>query len=465
MFLTVDRTSELPLIRQIFEQIRGNILSGAWKAGEKLPSTRELSKSLQVSRNVVTEAYELLFAEGFIHGHHGSGTYVSEGACLPHYESPLPHASSPTAALIQPAIDFRSGIPDLTLFPRRRWGRLLQEVSLTADADSFGYGKPEGRPELREELARYLGRVRGVSCSPEEIVITSGTTQALSLAARLLLQPGDVAAIEDPITRDIQAIISATGCVLHPVPVDLQGMRTDLLSDAIRPKLVFVTPSHQFPLGSTLPIQRRIQLLQYARQTGAYVVEDDYDSEFRHVGPPISSLQGLAPERVIYVGTFSKILSPALRIGYLVLPTALVERCRELKWFADLHTASFMQLALARFLAEGDLARHINRMKKLYRKRRDFLIGALRNQFGDRVAISGESTGMHLIATFAGHCFTPSFFERAARTGVLVYPVEAHAIVSGRHDDRLILGYGHLQEDQIAEGIIRLAEAISLGGH
>ncbi|MGE5702508.1 MAG: PLP-dependent aminotransferase family protein [Clostridia bacterium] len=464
MFLTIDRTLAVPLIRQIFEQIRHHILTGEWKAGDKLPGSRQLAQTLGVSRNVVVEAYELLLAEGFIEGKHGAGTFVSAGAFLEQVAEKTPDSLPPFAETVMKTegemIDFRSGIPDLSLFPRRTWARLLQNASLTADDESFGYGKPEGRMELRSAVCSYLRRIRGVHCIPDQVVITSGTTQAITLAARLLLTSADHAVIEDPITRDIYTMIAATGCRLHPIPVDELGLCTEQLPQDVEPRLIFTTPSHQFPLGGTLSIQRRIQLIRYARQTDAYVVEDDYDSEFRHFGAPVSSLQGLAPERVIYIGTFSKILSPALRIGYLILPPALVERCRELKWFTDLHSPPHPQLALAQFLEDGSLQRHIVRMKKRYLKRRDTLIEALEAAFGKNVGIMGASTGMHLVAAFAKMTFDSRLLQRAARAGVSLYPVEWHAIRKGKHLNKLIFGYGHLEEAMIQEGISRLKHVL-----
>lgn len=261
-------------------------------------------------------------------------------------------------------INFRSGIPALDLFPRKTWVKLSHTIWNDIAPSTFGYDIPEGRPELRQVLSRYLLKTRGVDCHPEQIVITSGATQALTLVSKLLLAPDDKVFIEDPITNDIQTIFETSGSFLYPIPVDEYGMKTSLLPVNKNPKFVFITPSHQFPLGGTLPIQRRIQLINYSRKTNCYLVEDDYDSEFRYEGPPVSSLQ----DRVIYIGSFSKILSPALRMGYLILPSQLIEKCRKLKWFSDLHTPSLDQLILARFIDEGYLERHITKMKKTYKK-------------------------------------------------------------------------------------------------
>lgn len=464
LWIPVNRQLDIALNRQLYEQIRERILSGELRSGDKLPSTRELAKELQLSRNVVLEAYDQLLAEGFLMAERGSGTYVAEGAYLEDgyvSRSAVSYAQATEETGERTVIDFRSGIPALDAVPRKSWGKLSREAWLDTPPAAFGYGVPEGRLELRRALAQYLSRTRGVRCLPEQIVMTSGATQALTLAARLLLTAGDPVLIEDPITRDIQSIFSQAGAELHPLPTDEQGMMTALLPHNIHPAFIFITPSHQFPLGGTLSIQRRIQLVHYARERDCYLVEDDYDIEFRHEGPPISSLQGLEPERVLYIGSFSKILSPALRLGYLVLPRHLVEACRSLKWFSDLHTSSLDQLVLSRYIENGGLERHIGRMKKLYRGRRDVLLRSLKEAFGDTVEITGQSTGLHFIASFQGIRFTEELLAELLDYGVKVYPVEYHARVKGAHEHRLILGYGHLDAEQLREGIRRLKRGMS----
>ncbi|WP_075980133.1 MocR-like pyridoxine biosynthesis transcription factor PdxR [Bacillus massilinigeriensis] len=457
LWIPIDRTLDIPLKRQVYEYIRKLILNGELKAGDKLPATRECASQLGISRNVVIEAFEQLLAEGYIVGHQGSGTFVAEGTFLEQMQEEQTTTLEISEEGMQEkgVIDFRSGIPALDMFPKKDWGRLAKEVCLEAPDYTFGYDHPEGRLELRKILSQYLRRTRGVKCHADQIVITSGATQAFSLITKLLLSQDDKVIIEDPITNEIQTIFTSTGATLIPIAVDEQGMRTDLLSVGEKPKFIFVTPSHQFPLGSILPIQRRIQLIQYARANECYIVEDDYDSEFRYDGEPISSLQGLDSERVIYVGTFSKNLSPALRMGYLVLPQALIERCRSLKWFHDLHTPSLNQMLLARFIEEGLLDRHIRKMRKVYMKRREVLRKALTREFGQSVDILGDSTGLHLIAEFKEVGFTEKLIERLYQSNVKVYPVEHHTIQKGRHVNKVILGYGNLREEEIEEGVCR----------
>ena len=464
LWISVDRSSGKPLIRQVYEQIRMHILRGELQAGEHLPSSRELASDLHVSRIVIIEAYDQLLAEGYIESRLGSGTYVAQGTYLEEASEERPphsHELIDSKKEMNHTINFRSGIPALDLFPRKIWAQLTRRVCTESSHAVFGYDNPEGRPELRAVLSRYLLKTRGVRCHLDQIVITSGAAQAFSLLARLLLSPGDEVIIEDPVTYDVQAIFSSPGTSLYPIPVDEHGMRTDLIPADKEPSFVFVTPSHQFPLGGILPVQRRIQLIQFARTSDCYIVEDDYDSEFRYEGTPVSSLQELEPNRVIYVGTFSKILSPALRLGYLVLPPSLIERCRSLKRLTDLHSPSLEQLTLARFIEDGHLERHIMRSRKIYRKRRMAVINALTTHFTDQVHIHGDATGLHLVAEFPGKGFTEQTLIDLKHTGVHIYPVEIHAIRKGYHRNKAILGYGNLTIEEIEEGVRKMKTVLT----
>ncbi|UHA73247.1 MocR-like pyridoxine biosynthesis transcription factor PdxR [Paenibacillus sp. 481] len=370
-------------------------------------------------------------------------------------------------------IDFRSGVPALDLFPRQRWQAAYKQACMEAPTMMFGYHTPEGTKRLRQAIADYVRRVRGVYCEPEHIILTNGATQAYGMLARLLLSEGARVIVEDPITRDIQRMMQHVGAQIVGVPVDEYGLITAHLSAAAtlnevtttherarstRPSLIIVTPSHQFPLGGTLPIQRRLELLAYAEQQQCYVLEDDYDSEFRYDSSPISALQHLNPERVIYVGSFSKILSPALRIGYIVAPPALVSACRETKWYTDLHTATLEQLALARFIETGELDKHIHQMRKVYRKRRDTMVAALRLHFGEKLTVMGYSTGLHLVVELDEPC-TPALLQQLYDAGVIVYPVAVHSIQTDQ-SHRIILGYGNVSEERIALGVAKLAHVL-----
>ncbi len=484
MWLSLDRSAKTPLIRQLYLGLRQQILQGNLAAGTKLPATRALATQLHVSRNVVLEAYEQLVAEGYLEGRPGAGTYVAAGATWSRFcqselvqselvqselalselalseRVPLPAPSSgvnPDDSVLP--IDFRSGIPALDQFPRKRWGQIARQVCLETTPTSFSYGSPAGQMELRTVLAAYLQRTRGVVCQPDQIVITAGAAQAFGLVVKLLAGPGDRVALEDPGPLEVRQIFRAAGVELQPVPVDQRGLQTQYLSCLPSPRFVLVTPSHQFPLGSLLTIQRRIELLDFARISGCLIVEDDYDSEFRFEGTPVGAMQGLDPERVIYIGTFSKILSPALRLGYLVLPPAYVQDCLKLKWLSDLHNSALDQLTLARFIQSGQFDRHVEQMRQLYRQRRNALRQALQDQFGERVTISGDSTGLHLIAGFAGIAFTAPLLQKLQQ--VKIYPVSAYAADPSQFQEQIILGYGNLTIPEIQAGIAVLAQTLS----
>lgn len=458
LWMSVIRDSKVTMTRQVFQQIREKILEGELQAGMRLPSTRELASELHVSRNIMVEVYEMLLAEGYVTSLQGSGTYVAEGASIIRTSAETAGSSliSRSGKQGKAVVDFRSGLPALDLFPITKWGSIYKELCGSIDSALLGYGSPAGCIGLRSVLSLYLHNTRGVSCKPENMIITTGAVQALQLLTSLLLSKGDGIFLEDPSNHDLQRIFSYSGAVIKPVPVDSRGIRTDMLNTSENARLIYVTPSHQFPLGGLLPIQRRIELVNFARATGCYIVEDDYDSEYRYEGPAVSSLQSLDPDRVIYVGTFSKILYPSLRIGYLVLPESLVAACTRLKRHSDFQTPLLEQRTLARFIEDGLLSRHIGRMKKVYRGRQDVLVECLGKTFGSHCRVSGNSTGLHLIAEF-DFKITGEQLYRLKNAGVRVYPVELHSIVRGDHANKLIMGYGHLAEDQIREGVRRLA--------
>lgn len=466
-FVTIDREASRPLIRQLYTQIRDHILSGTLHRGAKLPSTRALALDLAVSRNVVLEAYEQLLAEGYLETQVGSGSYVAAGAAFA--TSPRTNVDGLRLVGFKPfrsdLVDYRSGLPDLSRFPVGTWRRLSREIWDGITPLDLAYSQPEGRLELREAIARYISAQRGVRCHPDQILITAGTTQAVGIVSRLLLESANKSCVlEDPVTIDIQHIISGFGGEIIPIPIDEQGLLTDALPASRSPSFIYVTPSHQFPLGVTMPIQRRVQLLEYARRNGTYVVEDDYDSEFRYDSPPVSSIQGLEPQRVVYIGTFSKTLCPAMRIGYIVFPPDLVNRGREVKWFIDLHNASVDQLILARFILDGYFVRHVSNMKKVHRKKRQMLIDAITAYFGDSVKVLGAAAGLHLCVRFPGILFTPDLLEELERSGIIVYPVEEHAIQKGNYRDTVIIGFGMLDPERIADGIGILHRCISKSG-
>lgn len=464
-WFAIDRGSPLPLIRQIYQEISSQVLSGELKAGEKLPSTRDMAAELVVSRNVVMEAYEQLVAEGFLLGISGAGTFVAEVSRLTVREPgpPVPrHASVPVATAGGPRreIDFLLGRPALNLVPYRTWARLEYLASLTFPSESLGGGQPEGLPELREALAAYLWRKRGIRCGPDRIVVTSGALQGLSLLSSFLLGSGSTVLFEDPGHALARHAFAAGGARILAAPVDEEGIRVELLPRDARPALAFVTPSHQFPLGGCLSIQRRVALVEWARSCGCLIVEDDYESEFRYDVGPVSAIQRLDPENVIYVGTFSKVFFPSVRIGYLVLPERLVEGCLAAKRIADRYCAAAPQAAMAAFIRDGRLDRHIARMRKIYRRRRDALICALEEAFPVGARVLGRETGLHLAVAFEGMVFEASLVESIRCAGLRLRPVEDYATVKGRFPNVLALGYSHLEIGEIEEGIGILKRAL-----
>lgn len=475
MWFTPDKKSGVPVSRQLYEKIKFFILSGVLREREKLPSSRTLGKDLNIARSTVLEAYDQLIAEGYLEARQGSGTTVARGI-VAMARTPVDAA----AARLRPEehhmgqeahsghISFRSGIPDLEAFPKGDWAKIYARVSESLPSASFRYGEPEGVWELREAIAAYLFRMRGIRVSPRRVMITSGSTQGLSLVARLLRNKGDVVFVEDPAHTGMAAVVNRTGLRVQGVGVDAQGMDVSALQKflaAPRPDVAFVytTPSHQYPLGAILPIQRRQALVRFAREMSCVVVEDDYDSEFRYEGAPTSALYELDPETVIYLGSFSKILAPALRLGFALIPESMLDDWRNEKRYMDVHTDALSQYALAAFISKGGLERHIWKMKKIYARKRSHLLQCLAENFGGAVTIRGQATGLHLVASFSDSVFTDGLTETLYARGVKVYPVERYSLsADGSHTNEIILGYSHLTHEEISRGLEIIKDTLCL---
>jgi len=451
IWFEIDRASKVPIIRQIYGQFREKILSGQLKAGERIPSSRELSDGLRVSRNVVLEAYDLLIIEGFIISKAQIGMFVAKGAV---YQTEDTNTSENITRNDEDGdksflIDLRSGIPALDLLPRKKWNQIRSELCFYAPNEIFGYGKAEGRAELRNAISKYLQRVRGLSCNPNQIVITTGSIHSFSLISQILLKENKRYVIEDPLHNEIKKVLAQTSNSYDCVPVDEDGMKTELLSETWNPSFVLVTPSHQYPMGGCLTIQRRIELVEYAKRKNCYIIEDDYDSEFRYDGVPVSTLYSLDPKRVIYLGTFSKILFPSVRIGYLIIPQALLEECLHHIRYCDYFINTMDQLTMARVIDEFILEKHVSKMKKIYKKRRDTLIQCLEKEFSDSVVIHGSETGLHLVAEFKNYIFTEENIQYYYKKGLCIYPVWQHSDKKDFPQNLLIIGYSHLDEKLI----------------
>jgi GntR family transcriptional regulator / MocR family aminotransferase len=459
IFITIDRSQSISLTQQIYDQVRNGILEKQLKEGEKLPSSRELAGSIGVSRNIVLEAYERLIAEGYLEVRPKSGTFVALGTSLSFVErvkrKDTPRKISDNRKTY---IDFKAGNPAIDYFPRKKWAQLTKEICLYSSEEVFGYGEASGMKALKDVLVDYLKRVRGVQCRTEQIFITSGATQGLKLITEMFGKDNKKIAVEDPVTDEMRNIFTFSNAKLIPVPVDENGIDPNGLPNQA-PSFVFVIPSHQFPLGGILSIQRRLQLIEYAQKMNCYIVEDDYDSEFTYEGAPVPSIQGIAPNHVIYVGTFSKILSPGLRIGYVILPEELVDSFEQIKWFSDRHTSSLEQLVLAQFIREGYLDRHVRKMKKIYKEKRERLVSAIQQNF-KKATIIGKSAGMHLVVEIPGIDFHPTLIHRMKQAGVKVYPIEHYSLEKGKHRSRIVMGYGGLSLEEIEKGVRLLREIL-----
>lgn len=452
--IELQRQCEITLTRQIYQILRDRITDGRIKPGETLPSTRELAKQLVVSRNTVCEAYEMLLVEGFIISRQGSPTRVAEGLHLEKTSVPerMGEALHPARLLLA---DFKTGQPDLRYFPRYLWYQLMCKAFEKMPLDQLGYSGPEGLPALRKEIAAWLFRSRGLTVNPQDIFITAGATQALHLLADLLYAEGREILMEDPCHTGMLRVLKGKRYSIHPVQVDAQGLQTEYL-DGKGAAAVYVTPSHQFPLGGVLPANRRMALIRFAREHNIYVIEDDYDSEFRYCGAPVAPLHSIDPQQVIYVGTFSKVLFPALRIGYVVLPYKLQERWRYLRTHADVQNPPFEQAALAEFLHTRKLDRHVQHMRRLYGQRRQVLLQAMEETFDTVWHSWGDAAGLHLVLEFPGMRFDAEFAQRSRKYGIRITPVEYHSIRKGTHQEKLLIGYGHLEPDEIRKGILLL---------
>ncbi len=465
-----------PLFRQIYHSLRQSILSGAFRPGDRLPATRTLAEELGVSRTVVLLAYEQLLAEGFATGRAGSGTYVSQGVkagaeYIPERMAKLRLSAFGSAAVKaaprirvpgQPAAgiryDFSYGRSDLGVFPIEAWRRILFKQSRSASIRSFDYGHPGGSEKLRAAIATHLRRSRAVVCDPGQVIVVSGSQQALDLVTRVLIERGNQVAVEDPMYQGARLSLLAAGARLQPVRVDRNGLDPARLSSTAR--MVIVTPSHQFPTGVILPLARRVALLEWARKHNTIVVEDDYDGEFRYDGQPLESLQGLDTDgRVVYVGTFSRTIFSALRIGYLVAPKNLVSALLSAKWLADHHTATLEQEALAEFIASGLYERHLRRLRRKNTKRREALLDAIHGCLGERVEVTGDGAGAHVVLWPALRRPEAELVQQAASQGVGVYGISGYYL-SRPSRPGLLLGYSRMSEHQIREGIRRLAQVL-----
>lgn len=453
---------------EIYRQLRRAILAGRLRPGDSLPPTRELARSLSVSRTTVTVAYDRLAGEGFVSSRIGAGTFVSENAeSRPvsveqrRGDTLRPRAiwesvSLPSGLSRRVRYDFRTGLPDAALFPYAVWRRLMGR-ELRSDAVGSGrYGDPAGDRSLREAISRHIGVARAVDASADDVVITSGTQQALDIVARVLVAPGDRVAVEDPGYPPPRSLFRTLGARVTGVPVDDEGIVVDALPRDAR--FVYVTPSHQYPLGVPMSLPRRLALLDWADQHDAAIIEDDYDSEFRFGGRPIEPLQTLdRAGRVIYVGSFSKTVLPTLRLGFIVAPPSLRNALHRAKFVTDWHTSLLAQTTLARFIDEGWFSRHVRKLNKIYGLRREIIVDTLARDFADHLEVIPSTAGLHLAAvtrTFSVERLS-AIVRKAFDAGVALQELSRFALnVPSRPG--LVLGYGAIPTSRIKEGLRRL---------
>jgi len=458
--IDLDRHRGDALHRQIGSSIRQRIRSGALPAGIALPPTRALAAELGVTRGVVVEAYGQLVAEGYLISRGGGYTQVaSAAAAAPPAAPPTPGRPSPSRSA-RPVVDFGYGRSNLAAFPRAAWLRSVRRVLTEAAGERLGYLDGRGAVEVRSALADYLYRVRGTNADPERIVITNGYAQALSLLMGVLAARGARSvAVEDPsASDDARPLAQALGLNVVGVPVCGDGVRVDAVAE-LSADILILTPSHQWPTGGVLSPQARVAVLAWAQRTGALVLEDDYDAEYRYDRAPIGAMQGLDTDRVAYAGTASKTLAPGIRLGWLILPPELVEPFAEAKLLADRGSPILDQLTFADFLSQGEFDRHLRRMRPIYRSRRDALLTALAQHLPE-LEPTGIAAGLHLVAWLPQGLDEATVIAAAAREGVAVAGVSPYRL-SPAPRGGLIFGYSNLNERTITDGITRLARAVS----
>ncbi|MBF4692460.1 MocR-like pyridoxine biosynthesis transcription factor PdxR [Fusibacter ferrireducens] len=459
--IKLERENEISLSRQLFYAMKDLILEGKIQSGEALPSSRGLAKDMSVSRSTVNEAYDMLETEGFIVTRQGAPTRVKEGLYLEkhqkHYEEVLfPVIQGSEQSFI---VDFKTGQPDVSLFPRYVWNQMMYKAFEQLSDNDLGYFGTAGYEALRVEISHWLFRKRGLSAKPQDIFITSGTTQALSILVTMLSKEGVPFAVEDPCHKGLLEVIESSGNSILSIPVDQEGLKTSLLNGHDI-SAVYVTPSHQFPLGSILTAERRIELIKLARQRHFYIIEDDYDSEFRYRGAAVSPLYALDSEQVLYTGSFSKSLYPALRIGFVILPPKLQANWMYLRKHFDVQNPIVEQAALTAFLRQRKLDKYIQKISRLYEKKRLALTQAIYKYFGEQCTILGDETGLHLVLQVHGAKFDEVFVKKSQDAGIRVFPIEHYCIVKGDHLDQLMLGYGHLKIEDIPKSVSKLYNMI-----
>ena len=479
LHLPLDRTIGVPIYRQLYDGLRRAILDGRLRPGQRIPSTRGLAADLGVSRLPVLSAYEQLLHEGYLVGKAGSGTFVSSDLPDDLLHAPQTGRLTPVArrgasvrkrAVLNqplptswslPAVPFQIGLPALDLFPRAAWAKLVTRQVRAETAERLAYGDPAGLRSLRVAVAEHLRTARAVRCEADQVLIVPGSQAALRLAATAVLEPHDRVAVEEPGYFGAHRAFRAARATLVPVPVDADGLNVSTLHRrGADIRMVYVTPSHQYPLGMTMAAARRFALLEWAARNRAWIVEDDYDSEFRYVSRPVGALQGMdSHDRVIYIGTFSKALFPAVRVGYVVVPPALWIRFLDARFAFDVFTPTLYQRALAEFLQQGHFARHLRRMRSAYLERRNALLRGLARHCGDLLQVHNSDAGLHITALLAEGADDQDVAARLGRRGVAALALSNGYVGSARKQG-LLLGFACAAPHRLLQATRVLGEVL-----
>ncbi len=481
--IAVNRKGPKALHRQIYDAYRAAIVDGRLRPGQRIPSTRVLASEIRVSRFPVLNAYAQLLAEGYFESRVGAGTVIASSlpdqltstkpagrahASIPSGPRPVARCCSVLPRVVRfPWLQkwgaFRVGQVAFDQFPLGVWSNLVARRCRNSDAHAFHYGDQMGSMVFRETIANYLRTARSLHCEAEQIMIVGGSQQALEISARVLLDPGNRVWVEQPGYHLAREAFALAGCYPVPVPVDREGLDVAAgIKQCRKARAAFVTPSHQFPLGVTMSASRRLQLVDWAQTSGSWIIEDDYDSEFRYESLPIASLQGLdSNSRVIYIGTFSKVLFPSLRLGYIVIPSDLVERFHAVRRVMDLSPPRFYQEVVSDFIREGHFARHIRRMRVHYGELRKELVVSLRRELGPLVELLGDEAGMHVAVTLQNGSCDLDIAQRAARLNLSLWPLSP-SYVGEASRQGFILGFGGTKLTEIPNAVRKLRNLLAM---